>query len=118
MRVIVTGSRHLPDTGQVATALAAATTVGDTIVHGACPTGADAQADTFARTRGRQTEPHPADWGRLGRAAGPARNQHMVSLGADLVIAFPHPTLPSPGTWGCVRAARRAGLPVIVWQTR
>ncbi len=61
------------------------------IVHGACPTGADAHADEWATFRGRQVERHPANWTELGRAAGPRRNQHIARLGADLAIGFRMP---------------------------
>jgi hypothetical protein len=38
------------------------------------------------------------------------RNQHMVSLGADLCLAFIANN--SPGATGCMKMAHRAGIPV------
>lgn len=93
-----------------------------TIVHGACPTGADAFAHGWFSlplddpTLTAIEEAHPADWGRYGKGAGPIRNREMVDAGADLVLAFP---LPGPksrsrGTWDCVGAAEAHGIPVEV----
>ena len=58
-------------------------------------------------------EGHPAEW-RGGRLCGPERNAHMVSLGADLCLAFPLPS--SRGTRNCMRLAREAGIPVYVYE--
>lgn len=47
--------------------------------HGACPYGgADLLADRWARSRGYAVDPMPADFARLGRAAGPIRNDQML----------------------------------------
>ncbi|MEU1133556.1 SLOG family protein [Streptomyces sp. NPDC005900] len=63
------------------------------VVHGACPTGADAQAaqwvaDWSTGFNGVAEERHPAQWRTNGKAAGFIRNAHMVNLGADVVLAF------------------------------
>ncbi len=50
----------------------------------------------------------PADWDRYGKAAGPLRNAAMVTAGADLCVAFMHPT--SRGTVDCRDKARRARI--------
>lgn len=84
------------------------------IVHGDCPTGADAQAQAFAEANGIKTERHPADWKAYGRAAGPYRNQKMVDLGADIVLAFKNPG--SKGTQDCIDRAKKAGLNVKVYE--
>ncbi|MFI5877567.1 SLOG family protein [Streptomyces sp. NPDC051445] len=59
-----------------------------TLVHGACPKGADAIAHHFGLVVGIEIEAHPADWDSWGKSAGFRRNADMVNLGADLCLAF------------------------------
>jgi hypothetical protein len=124
-RILVTGSRDWQDEQLVRRALEAAWTEQDVdrpivIIHGACPTGADAQAAAFAadcQANGYPQvtdEAHPADWKRNGRAAGPIRNALMVTTGADLCLAFIRNR--SRGATGCANAAERAGIPVRRWE--
>lgn len=107
MRVIVCGGRDYADRATVAGILGLLRD-GITIVHGAA-TGADTLAAEEAERWGVEVEPHPADWTRHGKAAGPIRNQQMLNTGADLVIAFPG----GRGTAHMVRIAREAGVPVM-----
>ncbi|HET6917255.1 MAG TPA: DUF2493 domain-containing protein [Acidimicrobiales bacterium] len=127
MRILVTGSRDWADEPTVWHAIDDA--IHDlgadhngqvAIVHGACPTGADAIADRIAIEGDCRPERHPANWSR-GRKAGPERNAHMVSLGADICLAFigdctsPRCNIegkhPSHGASGCADLAERAGIP-------
>lgn len=126
-RILVTGSRDWTDAELLHDALCHAVyqQVPAVIVHGACPTGADAMASFWARRYahiGLTEEPHPAAWKLNGRSAGPLRNAAMVSLGADLCLAFISPCSsprcrradphPSHGASGCADLAERAGIPV------
>jgi len=116
-RVLITGSRDWTDEQAIRAALANITMwhgAEIVVVHGACPTGADAIADRVARDwgGGMTVERHPADWNAHGKAAGPLRNKHMVSLGADVCLAFPQGE--SRGTRHCMSEARAAGIPVVV----
>lgn len=142
MRVLVTGSRTWRDGLLVRetlshcldTARALGTSL--TVVHGACKSGADAQADAWARwqvTHSRDVpvvvEPHPANWEGPCRnecqpnhrrvdprgwdvcpAAGFYRNEDMVRLGADLCLAFIADE--SKGATHCARYAESQGIPV------
>lgn len=124
-RILVTGSRDWADRDTIRSALLteinAALFAEDSkwpvLVHGGCPTGADAIADEVWRdlmtryTSLDEPEVHAADWRSEGRAAGPKRNARMVALGADVVLAFPIGK--SPGTRGCMALARKAGIPVV-----
>ena len=92
-----------------------------TLVHGHCPTGADHWADQWSIGNFFIAERHPADWSR-GRRAGPERNAHMISLGADLCLAFigactsprcdTEGKHPSHGASGTADLAEKAGIPV------
>lgn len=125
MKVIVTGSREWPHAWAVKQALDLSAEVARikgeplTVVHGRCPTGADAIAqqwvDHFAlaslvRVTARQ---YPADWRRFGPSAGPRRNRQMVdeNLDASYVLAFPLGA--SRGTRGCMAYAHDRGLAVL-----
>jgi hypothetical protein len=80
-----------------------------TLVHGACPTG----ADSIARAWGVglvPVEAHPADWQGKGNAAGPERNEAMAELGADLLLAFWDGR--SRGTQDMIRRGVAHGIPV------
>lgn len=109
-RVLVTGSRNWTDREQIRKALSLLPP-GSTVVHGAAG-GADTIADEEARALRLNVEPHPADWKRHGRKAGPLRNQEMIDAGPyDIVFAFPLPG--SIGTEDCIRRARKAGWTVM-----
>lgn len=130
MRIMITGSRDwgylrdgarliaLPESDEwkmIAHALDAlkAENQDVRIVHGECPTGADAIADMWAQHNVLFIERFPADWGRYGRSAGPRRNKAMVETDPDLVLAFCKNG--SAGTNGTVRMAAEHGLPVVKW---
>lgn len=121
-RILVTGSRDWQSNDLVWKALRLLLdNYGDiTVVHGACPTGADHHAHQWIEAfegnlKGGQSlteEPHPADWKVHGKKAGPARNAEMVDLGADICLAFQRNN--SKGTQHTIDCARKAGIPVII----
>lgn len=127
MRVLVAGSRDW--TGifgeqRIQTILnvllALADTIGQklTIVHGACPTGADAVTDRWCRRREDQVamETYPADWIMYGHGAGPIRNKEMVDRGADMCLVFMKDG--SRGATTTSTLAIEAGIPtfVVPWE--
>jgi hypothetical protein len=118
MKVIVTGSRDWPDEQAVSWALFNAWAERKCevfqVMHGGCPTGADAYASawcTKAKALGLLVVEtvFEADWSR-GRKAGPERNRRMIEAGADKVLAFNRNN--SRGTSGTIRLAAKAGIPV------
>jgi hypothetical protein len=79
-----------------------------TVVHGDA-VGADRIAGQWADARGLVVEKFPADWSRLGNAAGPARNAKMLREGKpDAVFVLPG----GRGTANMVMQAKEAGVPI------
>ena len=116
-RVLVTGSRDWDAEESLRQALIAAAFRGRQerdliVVHGACPTGADVMANTWAKDYGFPAERHPADWTGYGKSAGFIRNAEMVALGADLCLAFYKQGAGNKGTDHCASLAEKAGIPV------
>ena len=113
MRILITGSREWENRGLILRAIrkhAPANTRAATIVHGDHWRGVDVMAKSVAAELGLPQEPHPADWHKHGKAAGPIRNQEMVDSGVDVCLAFPMGK--SRGTRDCMARAERAGIPV------
>lgn len=113
-RVLVTGSRDWDAEGSLRRVLMA--TANDhpdlIVVHGACLAGADEMANRWAKDYRFPIERHPADWKAHGRAAGFRRNAEMVTLGADLCLAFYKQGAGNRGTDHCAKLAETAGIPV------
>ena len=82
-------------------------------VHGAAR-GVDSIADSHARRLGLEVRPHPADWDKYHRAAGPIRNREMLEERPNLVAAFHDDIVNSKGTKDMLKQARRAGIPAIL----
>lgn len=120
MRVLVTGSREIPDKSRVWRELDRAfagrfsgmhpISEQFVVIHGAA-VGADTFAGEWARQRatGFPTvvveEAHPANWGRYGNLAGPIRNGEMVRSGVDLVLGFLWHRSRNVGTRNCLEQA-------------
>ena len=114
MRVLVCGDRNWTDRQRIGVRLATLDPDSDVVIHGGCR-GADKLAGQAAKAHNLPVEVYPAEWTRHGRAAGPIRNQQMLDTGIDLVLAF-HPDLvTSKGTRNMVLLARKAGIPVEVF---
>jgi hypothetical protein len=84
------------------------------VIHGGAP-GLDNMAGEVATEilGVSKVEVFPADWTRLGNAAGPVRNRQMLEESPDLVVAF-HNDLwgKSKGTKDMVLISREAKIPV------
>lgn len=119
LRILVTGSRTFDDVETIRAALAVAAygRYPVVVVHGACPSGADAIAADLVRHMAEYLditeERHPADWKRHGRRAGFIRNAEMVELGADVCLAFIRDG--SRGATHTADLAERAGIPTRRW---
>lgn len=117
MRVLVTGGRARTDWWTIFASLNKQREAGPfVLVHGACSTGADHWAHLWAQAHPECMEVRfPAEWrqpdGTYDKAAGFKRNAKMVAMGADLVLAFPHPE--GRGTQHTIDLAHKAGIKVI-----
>lgn len=120
-RVLFTGSRSFDREDAIWSALsiiaASAFEVGYdrvVLVHGACPTGGDAHAESWYRAkRGEMplgVERHPANWKEHNKKAGYIRNLKMVQIGADVCLAAIRDE--SKGASMCAELAERAGITV------
>ncbi|MEV5084379.1 DUF2493 domain-containing protein [Streptomyces sp. NPDC056159] len=94
VKILVTGSRDWTDAHRIEVAIfrelyETKTFSRDAVlIHGACPTGADALAEEYALRAGMHIIRRPADWDRYGKRAGFERNREMVELDPDICLAF------------------------------
>lgn len=74
--------------------------------------GTDTMAKRYAVKHELKWKQYTAAWEDFGKAAGPIRNQFMVSTVPDLCIFFWDGK--TPGTGDCLKRAKEAGLKCIV----
>lgn len=121
MRVIVCGSRDwegIEPAERIHRVLTACEIMANVLqspfqlIHGGCPTGADAIADRWARRRGYEPMVYGAKWDEYGPAAGPIRNSNMALGGADLCIGFLKDN--SRGTIDMTEKAKAQKIPTFI----
>lgn len=114
-RLIIAGSRDLScKLHCVIVAQAAERFVGqhwrpDFVISGACK-GADTLGEHWADTMGIAVKRYPAEWSKLGSAAGPIRNQLMVDVSDGLVVVRGRK---SCGSHDVLTRAQRKGIPIV-----
>lgn len=110
MRVGVTGGRENYDYFTVDRAIRDYVTNDDVVVHGAAA-GIDSLCAFAVRSLWPDAvlEPHPADWKKHGKGAGPIRNAEMIASGLDKLLVFRG----GSGTANMRYQAQRAGIPVV-----
>ncbi len=105
--IIVTGGRNYSNYTAVSMALRALEPT--LVIHGDC-SGADTLAKQWAINNKIEHDPHPANWTKHGKAAGPIRNTDMLDLyPMAIVVAFPG----GAGTKNCINTAKQKGHLVI-----
>lgn len=118
MRVLVCGGRNYSDSSAVDSILDCAhRTAPISLLIAGGASGADSLAVSWARSfRAVPYHIEYAYWSKFGAAAGPMRNQKMLEMNPDVVIAFPG----GKGTSDMIRKAMKKGVPVyqvpIEWQ--
>ncbi len=110
--LVVSGSRHFSNSPLLASHLSAALRKqpGLVLVCGSGK-GCDTLVRQWAASHKVPLLVAPAHWSSLGKAAGPIRNQFMLSM-AQGVLAFP--LAGSKGTAHVIRSAKQLGLPLRV----
>lgn len=108
-KILVCGSRFWKKRRPIELALMKAKP--DLVIHGESR-GADKIAGDIAHAMGIVVCGVPADWKKFGKKAGPIRNQFMLDLNPDEVIAFHSDIENSKGTKDMVERARKKNIPV------
>lgn len=128
MRVLITGSRNWEGPAaeaKIAEVLGAAQRFAEAVgsplvvVHGDCPTGADAVADRWARRRDQEgvlVDPHPANFAEHRPHAVEINNGFIVGEGGDMCVAFWRDE--SPGTEDFINKAQASNIPtfIVAWE--
>lgn len=111
---MVTGSRYWTDIDTVLNALLVNCEAGDTMLNGACPTGADEVSDRiWTKIFDFPIKKFPADWARFGKRASFIRNSDMVKHRPAFCLAFPLKGYENRGTKMTMELAKKSGIPVI-----
>jgi hypothetical protein len=87
MRTILAGSRSGFSAADVEAAWDACGWSPSVVLCGMAP-GVDALGASLALARGVRIEYFPADWERLGKAAGPVRNRKMASAAEAAILLW------------------------------
>lgn len=87
-RVIVAGTRTFDDYELLCSTLdhLLADKMPDVVIVSGRQRGADRLGEAYARDRGLEVAPFPAEWAKHGKAAGPMRNQRMAESASALVL--------------------------------
>lgn len=112
MKLLVCGGRDFDDEGFIHSTLFALRESNPfhLLIHGNAR-GADRIAGEWARSQyGVQEVVCPANWYLHGNRAGFMRNQAMLELGPDIVLAFPGGT----GTRMMVKLAKEANIDLVI----
>lgn len=108
-RLLVCGGRTFSERGLICAVLDPYIEQIALLIHGGAH-GADSLAGEWARAHGIPERVFPADWNKYGGAAGPIRNQEMITIGKpNYAVAFPGGT----GTRDMVTRLKAHSIPVI-----
>ena len=115
-KILVCGGRHFDDNSLFNTKMRLVWEMVEArsgeeilLIQGGCPTGAEAMARRWADSHGVAYVTVPARWEKEGKAAGPIRNDKMLTdWRPNLVLAFAG----GRGTKDMVDRARKAGVEV------
>lgn len=108
MKIIIAGSRDITDYDVICRVMQDVVSGWDIseVVCGMSD-GVDLLGKRWAEERSIAVKEFPANWGLLGKMAGPVRNKEMVDY-ADVLVAILHKN--SKGTLNCVQHAMNKPL--------
>ena len=112
MKVVIAGSRDITDYDILLKAIKECPFQITEVISGRAR-GVDTLGEKYAEDYGLKLHLFPADWKRLGNAAGPIRNAQMADF-ADAVLCVWDGK--SPGTKDMMNQARKRGLPLYVFK--
>ena len=112
MKVVIAGSRDITDYDVLLKAIKECPFQITEVISGRAR-GVDTLGEQFAEDYGLKLHPFPADWKRLGNAAGPIRNAQMADF-ADAVLCVWDGK--SSGTKDMMNQAKKRGLPLYVFK--
>lgn len=112
MKVIIAGSRHMPDSlyNLIGEAIKFSGYDVTEIISGRAR-GADRLGEHYAKVNRIPLKAFPADWVKYGKAAGPIRNSEMKNY-ADAAIVFIWDN--SRGSANMISQMQKAGKPVFI----
>jgi len=114
--VLITGDRNFPVTSSaIKTIVNQCKTLGLTIVHGDCPTGADNIASKLCDELKVPQKKYPAEWSKYGKGAGPIRNQQMIDNEKPVICYAFHDTIAlSKGTKDTINRVLKAKIVIFL----
>lgn len=107
MNVLICGGRSFTNKQVIEPVIKDLDPAEDVVIHGGAP-GADSTAALLAEARGVHTAEVKALWDFYGPSAGPLRNQAMLHMKVDKVVAFPG----GRGTANCIKQAEAMDIPI------
>lgn len=111
MLIMITGSRDFIDRAFIKDVLNKYVAKNPIVIHGA-QRGADRHAESVCKELGMRCIPFPADEGVPSPQRFHQRNDQMLYLDPDIVIAFKRTGYGNKGTQSVIEKAQLAGIPV------
>lgn len=109
MKIIIAGERNLPVTYEWIDRAIRASGFDVTEVVSGRGGNVDLMGEEWAERNDKPVTFFPADWGNLGRSAGPIRNSKMAEYGEGLILLW---TGKGTGSTDIRKKCLRRGLPI------
>ena len=115
MKLIIAGSRHLrPDFGFILSAIKMLKPGTITEVVSGCASGVDQEGEHWASHMNIPVMRFPADWIKLGKSAGPIRNEQMAKHADCLLLIWDGKSLGSKNMLSNMKKLNKPVFEVII----